>query len=359
MSVRNPPSWLQAGSHSAENDRLMLRGLVTSPGVTDLNAMKVTQTGSPSMNVIISAGGCFVAGSTTDSQGTYHVYNDAPVTLGVSTANTSNPRWDLIVARVYDAETAGTSNLAAIEVITGSPSSTPADPVIPANCTVLARIVVPANATNVQTANITDRRPLANGLSNTIICTSITRPSVPTTGTQIYETDTKARGFYNGTNWVINDTQWQTYTPVWKAGGSTTGCTLGAGGSLTGKYLRQGAVCRLLLTHIMGTSGFGGGVGAWTYTLPINIVDASLQTAIPARVTSPPAGGEFLAMARPASTSEIVVVAALDSTHTNSYPIQNTDGSAAAGTGIPRIAASFTWTTTNGLVTVDGDYQIL
>lgn len=46
------------------------------------------------------------------------------------------------------------------------------------------------------------------------VVTSTTRPSVPTDGQIIYETDTKRILVYNGTSWVIVDNLSLTYTPA-------------------------------------------------------------------------------------------------------------------------------------------------
>ena len=56
MTLRTPPLYLQAGSHSAENDRLGLYGLVGTQGVGPLTQMKVSQSGTPAMTVSVGRG---------------------------------------------------------------------------------------------------------------------------------------------------------------------------------------------------------------------------------------------------------------------------------------------------------------
>ena len=50
MALRTPPSWLQNGSHPAENDRLTTTGVIwRTGGVADYGSMRVSQSGTPAM----------------------------------------------------------------------------------------------------------------------------------------------------------------------------------------------------------------------------------------------------------------------------------------------------------------------
>lgn len=158
MAERNPPSWLQAGSHPAEQDRLLVAGMIKTSGVCGDDDLKVTQLGTPAMTVNIAAGAAFVAGTESDYQGVYHVQNDDDVELDVEASDPTNGRKDLVVARVYDAEYSGSDNEFVLEVITGTPSGSPATPATPDNAIPLATLTVAANASTVTTANITDLR---------------------------------------------------------------------------------------------------------------------------------------------------------------------------------------------------------
>ncbi len=115
----------------------------------------VTQNGGGAMNVVVSSGLALITG--TDSarvQGQYHVYNDANVTVTVSTANGSNPRVDLIVATIEDAYYAGGANTAILQCIAGTPGPSPAVPATPADSIVLAHIYVATSVGSILTAAI-------------------------------------------------------------------------------------------------------------------------------------------------------------------------------------------------------------
>jgi len=163
MALRTPPSWLQNGSHPAENDRLTaVNVLWRNAGVVDYGAMTVTQTGTPSMAVNISSGHAVIAGSQTSNQGFYTAYNDATASVSIATASPSLPRIDRIVVAVQDSYYGGTANNQVIfQAVTGTPNASPVAPSAPVNSLTLAYVAVAANATSIVTGNITDQRTFA------------------------------------------------------------------------------------------------------------------------------------------------------------------------------------------------------
>lgn len=163
MTLRTPPSWLQNGSHPAENDRLTITGTIwANAGVVDYGDMLVAPTGTPSMAITISSGSAIVAGDQTTTQGNYITYNDASVTLSVAPSSPSLARIDRVVIAVQDSFYGGTSNNQVIfQVVTGTPSANPIAPDAPDNSLTLAEIFVTANASSIETGNITDTRTYA------------------------------------------------------------------------------------------------------------------------------------------------------------------------------------------------------
>jgi hypothetical protein len=162
MAIRTPPLYLQAGSHSAENDRLGIRGMVGTEGVGAQTAeLQVTQSGTPGMSVSVAAGWAWVLGTTSATQGMYSTYNDAAVTLVIGTANATLPRIDKVCLTVRDAAYAGSSNDCLLQVIAGTAAASPTAPATPASSLVLATVAVAAAATSIVNANITDARTRA------------------------------------------------------------------------------------------------------------------------------------------------------------------------------------------------------
>lgn len=227
-------SYIQASSHPADTDRLTLEGLLNpSPapvsgagyGVGPVTGdLLVTQNGTPNMSVNVAAGHVWIDGTESATQGAYHCYNDATKNLVVAASDPTNPRKDLVVAKVQDAAYSGAVNAWTLAVVTGTPAASPAEPTVPANAVVLAMINVAALATTITNANITDRRRRACGLSGIAVCTSTTRPSAPYAGQEIFETDTAKVLVYDGTGWVeiVTAGAWSDFTPVITQGTTPT-----------------------------------------------------------------------------------------------------------------------------------------
>jgi hypothetical protein len=160
MAVRTPPSWLQNGSHPAENDRLTTQALWATTGIIKDTSLVVAQNSPPGMSVLVASGWAAIVGTTQSNMGTYVGYNDASTVLTVTTANPTNPRIDRVCMTVQDAYYTGSLNDVILQVVAGTPSATPVAPATPANSISLATIAVGAGATSITTANITDTRVL-------------------------------------------------------------------------------------------------------------------------------------------------------------------------------------------------------
>lgn len=186
MAAQSPPYAIQASSHSAELFRRALGSMINGSGIvapgTDL---KVSQNTGTDLKVQVSAGQAWIAGTLGSanglpinrmplvslpgtvgvaspnftSQGMYYGYNDAAIVgLTLAAANATYSRHDLIVATVTDAQYAGATNSFVIQVITGTPATTPVNPTTPANSIALGFVNVSAAATAVGNGDIGDLR---------------------------------------------------------------------------------------------------------------------------------------------------------------------------------------------------------
>lgn len=190
----NPPGWLQnaGATHTAVQMRSYISGLaagarasaslVSRGGVNPAlgNKFVVTQTGSPSMAVLIRSGVAIVPGSENASQGAYGVLNDADVTVAVTAAHATLARIDLVCIKIEDSQYSGANNTSSIVVVAGTPSGSPAVPTPPNNFLTLAQIAVGAAVATIVNANITDKRTWLD--QGSILCTSTTRPAAGTVG---------------------------------------------------------------------------------------------------------------------------------------------------------------------------------
>lgn len=156
MALRTPPSWLQNGSHPAENDRLTNQAISSSTGVIGANSLFVSAAGG-SLSISVGTGWATIVSSTA-SAGVYSIYNDAATSLSVTAGDATNPRIDRIVATINDSFYSGAINNVVFSVITGTPAGSPVAPAIPSNSISLATVAVAALATVVVQANLTDTR---------------------------------------------------------------------------------------------------------------------------------------------------------------------------------------------------------
>jgi hypothetical protein len=210
MAVVNPPAWLQAGEYPAHTDRLVTSSIVGTEGVVEVGDLALTQNTTPGMSVKVAPGRAWIrdaVAGTNENKGMYNFVNDADVVLSVAAAHASLGRIDRVVARVQDAAVSGVTNLASLEVITGTPASSPAAPALPASSLSLGTINVAANQTTVSNSNITSAVPLAKVHKNMVdsvpVVTSSTRPvgADRTLGMMIFESDTLRTWQWNGSEW--------------------------------------------------------------------------------------------------------------------------------------------------------------
>ena len=160
MVLRTPPSWLQNGSHPAENDRLTTQALWATTGIIKDTSLAVTQNSPTGLSVLVASGWAAIVGTTQANMGTYVGYNDATTTLSINTADPTNPRVDLVCMTVQDAYYTGSLNDVILQVVAGTPAGSPVAPALPANSITLATVAVGAGATSITNANITDTRVL-------------------------------------------------------------------------------------------------------------------------------------------------------------------------------------------------------
>ncbi len=177
----------------------------SSGGGTDL---RVQQQSSPNMTVKVSPAVAVIQGAASSLQGPYTYALDAVTNLTISAAHASLSRTDRICVRIRDStfDTSGQKDSGLI-VITGTPGA--GTPSVPTDATyyTLALIIVTAAKTSILTADISDQRLFFAAAGGTILASSTVRPTSPTIGQQIYESDTKLFLFWNGSAWVANAVQ--------------------------------------------------------------------------------------------------------------------------------------------------------
>lgn len=150
-------------TYTAQDDRLVISTLAPNAGTVDQNDLRIgPRAAGANMSVDVAAGKAIVQGTSVANQGTYIVQSTAVENVPLATADATNPRLDLIVARVFDRQADGGTRYAWQPIaVTGTPASSPTVPAPPPNSLVLAIVRVNAGVTSVTAANIFDRRVLS------------------------------------------------------------------------------------------------------------------------------------------------------------------------------------------------------
>jgi len=175
MALRTPPSWLQNGSHTAENDRLTTTGsLWGTSGVIRTNDLAVSASSPAAMSVSIAAGWAAIVGNYQSNMGTYMVYNDAATTATITAADPTLGRIDRVCVTVYDAAYTGALNTVSFNVVAGTPALVPVAPATPTNSISLATVSVAAGATTITAGNITNTRVRADIIEPTFSASAST-----------------------------------------------------------------------------------------------------------------------------------------------------------------------------------------
>lgn len=142
--------------------RLLNHAFVCSEGVSFDNAygtssLQVTAGSTGGLTVDVAAGSAFIEGVNFAGEGMYFVSNDSTVSLVLDPADAADPRCDLVVAQV-DGNATDCSEAWVLTTVTGVPAPDPACPDTPPGALVLASVLVPAGATTIVAADITNLR---------------------------------------------------------------------------------------------------------------------------------------------------------------------------------------------------------
>jgi hypothetical protein len=216
VAINNPPSYLSRGTYPAKLDRYVMQAYTQSQGVIGTNDLKVTQSGTPGMSVVVAAGGGFMQAGAAQG-GMYFAYNDAALTLTVNSNSSGNPRVDSVVMYVRDQDVSGvTSNDVSIGIVAGTPASSPVAPTITSSSTdyinsrtigntltyiVIANLTVANGATSIINANIADTRTKSMVPDRSV--TSLSMIVSPIAGQVVWNTGDSKLYVYDGSAWQV------------------------------------------------------------------------------------------------------------------------------------------------------------
>lgn len=157
----------------AEDHMHISQDFINSGGVANMATdCLVTQNGTPNMSVNVAAGTVYIPNSSFVENSTaqnryWRAINDATINLAINANSSGNPRITSVFAR-RNANTPNDDATNAFDflVVDGTPAGSPTPPATPANHERIADIAVANGASSIVTANITDRRRLAQTRAN-------------------------------------------------------------------------------------------------------------------------------------------------------------------------------------------------
>jgi len=230
--------WISGGVVDAEDARLatgVLAAAGTGPlqsrtGIrpTDGHPARVEASTTPSKDVTVRPFQAVIQGTRSPVAGPYLVTLDTVKTvdvLGAAPADSSNERFDLIVARQFDPQYADSRTGMVVERVTGTPAAAPVVPTVTGDHLKLARIRVRAGATTITTADILDVRTYTSALGGIMLARNAAdRPVNPYQGFYVHRLDTNKLELWDGASWrapLEDDTGWVDVQVAqnWTAGG--------------------------------------------------------------------------------------------------------------------------------------------
>lgn len=177
MALSDPFAY-DGKTYDGKELRQFVDAIYPTPGVVE--GFGVTAQSSPNATVRVAAGTIIVQATAAGEAGSYAVSNDASLNSGSFAPTSGNPRWDYLILRV-------TSGVAALEIVQGTASASPAAPTITGdNYQILALVKLPGSTSNVTNAMITDSRTFTGHWAEPwgfVARTQITADSSPAGGT--------------------------------------------------------------------------------------------------------------------------------------------------------------------------------
>jgi len=344
---------------SSVGDRLLVEGGVL-PSADD-TAFATTSSGtSSSPSVTIGSGRCVVP--VTGNYGYECTWPSGQGAIALTTPNGTNPRKDLLVARIYNAAEHGDSLTGFyLETVDGVAASNPQPPQVPPGSIPLKDVQVATTGA----LTITNRAyytRAAGGVRRTENdgnrAGSHPRDLRISTGGEL--------GVWQGGVWQTLATPaiWSQFAPTLYYSGAASGGTgaggtmaLGTGGSAIGRYIVVGKTCHLRYAFRGGPGGFGGSGSVYT-TLPPGLTSAPIeetQILTKLNVLDYPAEVYLGPCFIPSNNTLMYPFFARGIADCRMAPYTVATSNGAAGTGIPFIGSSYP---SLGILIVQGSIEI-
>lgn len=218
MTIR-VTNWINEEEYDAAEDRLLIGGITTTPGVDSHKSFYVTQKATPTMKADVAAGSAFVNGTSQAHQGQYHVYNDGNIEVSFKAAHSTMNRIDLVSLLIEDKQYTGiTPTKVSVVVTQGVAASSPVRPNSPPDSLDLASVLVKKGATKIANSDIQVIAPRATALGGIAYARNyeeMTERLPRIDGLHVYRKDIDRLMVCDGSSWnyinskPILDTGWK------------------------------------------------------------------------------------------------------------------------------------------------------
>ncbi|MEV5543122.1 hypothetical protein AB0L13_40505 [Saccharopolyspora shandongensis] len=269
-----------AGGYDTAPGNLTREGGVLPGGGGSNGQLGVVALDQPGMGVKVIAGQCVIPVA-----GELGYVGTLPTsgTLDIAPADQTNPRIDLIVARVADsAEDTGDRRFT-VEVVQGVASATPSEPSVSGmNCVVVAAVRVKASATSITLADITDRRLFTRAPGGIRLSYNDNNRPGGGAGDFRYDLTTRELGVWTGTEWSVaaSAAGWKSWNAVLKAESDGSTVNLGTGGSVNAKYQVIGKMLTVRMLFRWGSGSYYAAPGNIYTELPPGFTNGAVHQKI-------------------------------------------------------------------------------
>lgn len=204
-------NWMPGQTYGPREDRLLIDGIMTTPGVDTHDSFVVRQKPTPSLKADVSQGSAFVSGTWTTHQGQYHVYNDGNIEIEFDEGSATNNRIDLVSLVVEDSQyTRIEPSQARIIITKGYPAGSPNKPLSPPDSIDLASVLVRKGAQRITKEDIqiiSPRATAAGGIAYVRNYQELTEGLPRIDGLHAYRKDIDRLMVCDGISWkYINTT---------------------------------------------------------------------------------------------------------------------------------------------------------
>ncbi|MGW1678492.1 hypothetical protein [Saccharopolyspora sp. NPDC002376] len=269
-----------AGGNDTAPGNLTREGGVLPGGGGSNGQLGVVALDQPGMGVKVIAGQCVIPVA-----GELGYIGTLPTsgTLDIASADQTNPRIDLVIARVVDsAEDTGTRTFT-VEVVRGVAAATPSEPSVSGlNCVVVSAVRVKASATSITLADITDRRLFTRAPGGIRLSYNDNDRPGGGAGDFRYDLTTRELGVWTGTEWSVaaSAAGWKSWNAVLKSESDGSTVNLGTGGSVNAKYQVIGKMLTVRMLFRWGSGSYYAAPGNIYTELPPGFTNGAVHQKI-------------------------------------------------------------------------------